>query len=91
MRHLSSARDLTDKYKEELKSWIKNKAEENDNEAAYIAVLAAMGEVTAEFGIATIGRERTSMLLSEIAASVQINIANDLGIRPANDLGIRPD
>lgn len=91
MRHLPSGRDLTDKYKEELKSWIKNKAEENDNEAAYIAVLAAMGEMTAEFGIATIGRESTSMLLSEIAASVQINIANDLGIRPANDLGIRPD
>lgn len=82
MHALPSDRVLTKSYKEELRSLVKKQVEKNRSEDARVALLTALGEMTAEFGISIIGRETTFMLFLELASSVQANVANDPGIRP---------
>ena len=82
MHLLPSDRVLTKKYKKELRSLVSKQVKQNQREDARVAVLAALGEMTAEFGISIIGRRTTIMLFLEIASSLQANVANDPGIRP---------
>ena len=79
MGYTPSGRLQSSLYKQELRGLIEHLITMGDPDNANAAVLAALGEVTAEFGIYAVGHDMTTQLFAQLADQVQTSFDSQNG------------